>query len=70
LEESTDGQKVGVSIEAKMFTVSPRKGTGPSGPPINKSGGSADGELPTSTRAVKVLLTRKNCSSDGSIPTT
>lgn len=51
-EESADGQRGGARMEAKIFTVSPCKGGKPFGPAINKSGGTAEGTLPPSTRAV------------------
>jgi hypothetical protein len=70
LEESADGQRGGVRMEAKIFTVSPCKGAKSFGPAINKSGGTAEGTLPPSTRAVWVLLTRRTFSSDGSRATT
>jgi len=59
-----------VRMEAKIFTVSPCKGANFFGLAINKSGGTAEGTLPPSTRAVLVLLTRRTSSSDGSIATT
>ena len=51
-EASVDGHTSGVSMEANIFTVSACKGIKPFDPPINKSGGTADGTLPPSTRAV------------------
>lgn len=51
-EESADGQRAGASMDAKAFTVSLCKGAKPLGLAINKSGRTAEGTLPPSTRAV------------------
>lgn len=51
-EESADGHIGGVSMEAKIFTVSPCRGEKPFVPESNRSGGTADGTLPPRTRAV------------------
>lgn len=69
-EDSTEGHRGGVSMDAKIVTVSPCTGAESFEPEINKSGGIADSTLPPSTRAVLAQLTRRIASSDGSIATT
>lgn len=70
LDESADEHRVGVSMEAKVWTVSPCKGVKCFGPGIKRSGGTAEGTLPPSTRAVLLRFTLRTGSSDGSIDTT
>lgn len=69
-DESADGHRGGVRMEAKFLTISPCKGTEPFDLQINRSGGTAEGTLPPRTSAVLVRLTLRISLSDGSIAMT